>query len=337
SRTGQWREGDADAWDPDDFPADRPGGARSTDSHPGHRAAGPPGPAALTARAGWARWRVIELLHPIPSVLTTLAAVGFALVFGLPIDDWRIWWIAAIMLLVQFSISSLNEWADQDLDGLSGRPRPIPLGLLSPGTAVVVAVLFAVAALALSPLSGFGFLAFLLVLLGIACGWAYDLKLKRTALSFLPFAVAFPLVPLWVAMIAGRPLEALGPVLLGGIPLSVSIHLADAIPDRAPDRAAGVNTLAVTLGRPGAEVAAVVLLLLGTLVSIVVLHRSLSFGLSIVAVACGYLVLTVGSRTAPAYLANWILIGIAPLGALPLVVSARRRLRTAPRPNGRRP
>jgi len=229
------------------------------------------------------------------------------------------------MLLVQFSISSLNEWADQDLDGLSGRPRPIPLGLLSPRTAVVVAVLFAVAALALSLLSGFGFLAFLLVLLGIACGWAYDLKLKRTALSFLPFAVAFPLVPLWVAMIAGRPLEALGPVLLGGIPLSVSIHLADAIPDRAPDRAAGVNTLAVTLGRPGAEVAAVVLLLLGTLVSIVVLHRSLSFGLSIVAVACGYLVLTVGSRTAPAYLAKWILIGIALLAALPLVVSANGR------------
>src|SRR5207244_12622782 len=99
SRSGQWREGDADARDPDDFPADRPGGARSTDSHPGHRAAGPPGPAALTARAGWARWRVIELLHPIPSVLTTLAAAGFALAFGLPTDDWRIWCIDAFMLL----------------------------------------------------------------------------------------------------------------------------------------------------------------------------------------------------------------------------------------------
>ena len=230
------------------------------------------------------------------------------------------------MLLVQFSISALNEWADQDLDARGGRPRPIPLGLLSSRTAVVVAVLGAAAAVALSLLSGFGLLAFVLVLLGIACGWAYDLKLKRTPLSFLPFAVAFPLVPMWVAMIAGRPLDALGPVLVGGIPLSVSIHLADAIPDRAPDRAAGVNTLAVTLGRPGAEIAAVGLLLLGTLVSIGVLSRQvsrLSFALSIVAVAGGYLLLTLGSRAAPPHLVKWVLIGIALLAALPLVVSIR--------------
>ena len=255
-----------------------------------------------------------------------MAAIGFALVFGLQIDDWRIWWIAAIMLLVQFSVSALNEWADQDLDARSGRLRPIPLGLLSSRSAVVVAALGAAAAIALSLFSGFGLLAFLLVLLGVACGWAYDLKLKRTPLSFLPFAVAFPLVPIWVAMIAGRPLEALGPVLLGGIPLAVSIHLADAIPDRAPDRAAGVNTLAVTLGRPGAEIAAVGLLLIGTLVSISGLNRrvsSVSFALSIVALAGGYLVLTLASRTAPPHFAKWILIGIALLAALPLVVSIR--------------
>ena len=232
------------------------------------------------------------------------------------------------MLLAQVSISALNEWADADLDARGGRLRPIPLGLLSPRTAVVVAVLAAAGALALSFWSGFGLLAILLVVLGIASGWAYDLKFKRTPLSFLPFAVAFPLVPIWVAMIAGRPLEALGPVLLGGIPLSVSIHLADAIPDRAPDRAARVYTLAVTLGRPGAEIAAVALLLIGTLVSIAVLDRrvsGLSFGLSIVAVAVGYLLLTLGSRTAPAQLAKWVLIGIAMLAALPLVVSANGR------------
>ena len=230
------------------------------------------------------------------------------------------------MLLVQFSISALNDWADQDLDTRSGRPRPIPLGLLSPRTAVVVAALGAAASVALGLLSDFGLLAFALVLLGIACGWGYDLKLKRTPLSFLPFAVAFPLVPIWVAMIAGRPLEVLGPVLFGGIPLSVSIHLADAIPDRAPDRAAGVNTLAATLGRPGAEIVAVGLLLAGTLVSIVALNRQVSrltFGLSIVALAGGYLLLTLGSRSAPLHFAKWILIGTALLAALPLVVSIR--------------
>src|SRR5438094_3773717 len=148
-RSRRWRESDAHPRDPDDFPADQPGGKRLTDSHPGHRAAGPPGPAALATRARWARWRLIELLHPIPSVVTTVTPIGFALVFGLQIDDWRISWIAAIMLLVQFSISALNEWADQDLDARSNRRQPTPLGLLSPRTAVVIAVVGAVAALLL--------------------------------------------------------------------------------------------------------------------------------------------------------------------------------------------
>ena len=63
-----------------------------------------------------ARWTVVELLHPIPSLLTTVAAVGFALIFGIGLGDVRLWWIAAVMLLVQSSISALNEWADADLD-----------------------------------------------------------------------------------------------------------------------------------------------------------------------------------------------------------------------------
>src|SRR5256886_737748 len=217
-----------------------------------------------------------------------------------------------------------HEWTVRTSHRVLAPPRPG--GARGSRAAAVVAVLEAAAAVALSLLSGFGPLAFLLVLLGLACGWAYDLKLKRTPLSFLPFAVAFPLVPIWVAMIAGRPLEALGPVLLGGIPLAVSIHLADAIPDRAPDRAAGVNTLAVTLGRPGAEIAAVGLLLGGALASLLVLTRQatrLSFGLSIVALAGGYLLLALGTRAAPPHLVKWILIGIALLAALPLVVSIR--------------
>jgi len=50
---------------------------------------------------------------------------------------------------------------------------------------------------------------------------------------------------------------------------------------------------------------------------------SVSFALSIVALAGGYLVLTLASRTAPPHFAKWILIGIALLAALPLVVSIR--------------
>src|SRR5207244_10656611 len=78
TRAGQWRESDADTRDPDDFPADWPGGRLRTDSHPGHRAAGPPGPATLTAGARGGRGRRIEPPPPRPAGSTPPAGGGVA-------------------------------------------------------------------------------------------------------------------------------------------------------------------------------------------------------------------------------------------------------------------
>jgi len=280
-------------------------------------------------RAGQARWLVVELLHPIPSVLTTLAAMGFAWIFGIGLRDRRFWWIGAIMLLVQFSISALNEWADADLDRRAGRRRPIPLGLVSRGAALSVAVVCAVGAFLLCVLSDLGPFAVLLVGLGTACGWAYDLWLKPTPLSFVPFAIAFPLMPFWIGVLAGRPPTSLLILFLGGSPLATAIHLADAIPDRERDRAAGLQTLAATLGQPRAEVAAVGLLLIGTMVSIVALVRrgqpSIT-ALSLVTIVASLVVVGLSSRAnRSSLLGKWIVIAAAALAAVPLVLSASER------------
>jgi 4-hydroxybenzoate polyprenyltransferase len=272
---------------------------------------------------------VLAVLHPIPSALTTLAAVGFTVIFGIGPGDRRLWWIAAIMLLVQFSISALNEWADASLDQEAGRRRPIPLGLLSPSTALTVAALCAVAAFLLSTLAQFGTVALLLVGIGLACGWAYDLRLKRTPLSFLPFAIAFPLMPFWIGLLAGRPASALGILFLGGSPLATAIHLADAIPDRDRDRTSGLRTLAVALGQPTAELVAVGMLLVGTLVSIVLtIHggQTVVTALSLVTVVAAGLVLGLSFRANPSpLLGKWMVIAAAAVAAVPLVVSASGR------------
>jgi 4-hydroxybenzoate polyprenyltransferase len=284
----------------------------------------------LRARA--APWTILELLHPVPSLLTTAAAVAFAMIFGLSLSDPRVSWIIAIMLLVQFSISALNDWADADLDAHAGRRRPIPLGLVPARSALIVAIACAAVALLGSVVSGFGLVAFLLVALGLASGWGYDLVLKRTPLSVLPFALAFPLLPLWIAVVAGRSLGSVSLFLLGGIPLAAAIHLADAIPDRDADRGAGVNSLAVALGRPAAELVAAGLLLVGTLVSIIVLldrAGSSALSLSIVAVAVAWFALNLGTRNAGGRSAplvgKWVVIGAAALAAIPLVVTASGR------------
>jgi len=180
--------------------------------------------------------------------------VAFALIFRLPLSDPRLWRLALTMLLAQFSISALNDWADRQRDAQARRPRPLAVGALSPAAALAAA--FACAALALALGAELGALPNTLVAVGIGAGWAYDLGLKSTPLSFLPFAVAFPLLPLWVAAVVGDRLGL--PVLalaVAGMPLATAIHLADAIPDRELDAAGRARTLAVALGRPKAEIA----------------------------------------------------------------------------------
>jgi 4-hydroxybenzoate polyprenyltransferase len=270
-------------------------------------------------------WTVLELLHPIPSLLTTLAAMGFAWIFGIGLRDRRFWWIAAIMLLVQFSISALNEWADSDLDRRAGRRRPIPLGLISRGAALSVAVVCAVGAFLLCVLSDLGPFALLLVGVGTASGWAYDLWLKATPLSFVPFAIAFPLIPFWIGVLAGRPPTGLLILFLGGSPLASAIHLADAIPDRDRDGEAGLETLAVALGKPRAERAAVGLLLIGALVSIALLFRHGQLLIAALFVV-GVVVVGLSSRADPSSLpGKWIVIVAAAVAAVPLVAWASER------------
>jgi 4-hydroxybenzoate polyprenyltransferase len=170
----------------------------------------------------------------------------------------------------------------------------------------------------------------LLVGLGTACGWAYDLWLKPTPLSFVPFAIAFPLMPFWIGVLAARPLTSLLILFLGGSPLATAIHLADSIPDRNRDRGAGLKTLAVALGKPRAEVAAVGLLLVGTMVAIIPLigRGQISIGaLSLVTVVASGAVVGLSSRTKPSssLLGKWVVITAAAVAAVPLVVSVSER------------
>jgi 4-hydroxybenzoate polyprenyltransferase len=183
--------------------------------------------------------------------------------FGIRPGDARLYVIAVTVLMTQLSISVMNEWADRDRDAAVHRWRPVAIGRVSPRLALGFAALFAV--LAVPGAISYGPLSLAIVLLGVGLGWAYDLVLKPTPLSFLPFAVAFPLLPFWVGIIGGQPIPRLLAFFLAGAPLSIAIHLADAVPDEAADTAAGSRTFAIALGHARAIRVMQAMLVLGSL------------------------------------------------------------------------
>ncbi|HEY8678706.1 MAG TPA: UbiA family prenyltransferase [Candidatus Dormibacteraeota bacterium] len=271
---------------------------------------------------------MVELIHPGPSLATAAVATAFGLLLGLPAGDHRLPLVGGIILLTQVSISALNEWADAHLDAAANRPRPIPLGLVTRRTALLVAIASGLAALAANVLAQLGVPSLLLIVLGLACGWIYDIGLKRTPLSFVPFAIAFPAMAVWVGVIAHPAPTRLPLILFGGVPLALAIHLADAIPDRDGDRTGGIRTLAVALGFPTAELVAAGGLVAGCLVAAwaSTSHGRGVIGLPFVLLAtAAYVVLNLSHNRAgqgTISLARWVLIGSAIAVAIWLVASA---------------
>jgi 4-hydroxybenzoate polyprenyltransferase len=93
----------------------------------------------------------------------------------------------------------------------------------------------------------------------------YDWPLKSTALSLVPYLVAFGLLPAFVVLaLPGHPWPPVWLVAAGSL-LGGGAHFANVLPDLADDAATGVRGLPHRIGATGSTVAAVLLLLAATL------------------------------------------------------------------------
>jgi 4-hydroxybenzoate polyprenyltransferase len=189
-----------------------------------------------------------KLLHPGPSLLVTACFVAAAAAarHRLP-DPGTTLRLVGIMLPIQFAIGALNDLCDRDLDRLVKPEKPLASGVLSPAVAGAAALLgFAVA---LGMAATFPLPTLPLAAACAASGIAYDLGLKRSVLSWLPFWVGFTCLPLTagaaVQHLTVRVALAVPPLALA---LALSIQLANAAPDIEADRHGGSAGLAVRLG-----------------------------------------------------------------------------------------
>ena len=188
----------------------------------------------------------IRLVHPFPSVLNGLTVLVIAMLAGgsIPVAVR----LALAMTAFQFAIGSLNDLVDAPRDAGRDPPKPIAAGLISASTARLVVVTFIGMGIALTVPSGLGTVA--VGLAGLSCGIVYDLRLSRSAASWLPLAVALPLVPVFASIgVSGRiSLDVLALVPLAMLAGS-GLAIGNALVDEPADRGLGRRTVAVALGR----------------------------------------------------------------------------------------
>ncbi len=187
-------------------------------------------------------WHVLRMLHPFPSLLVTVVTVAIA-VFADP-GGSRVTWaqLGGGMLLFQFSIGIMNDVVDATDDRASKPWKPIARGAFRRDRAALLAGMCAGAGLLVT--ITFPLQAWLVGVVGLGCGLAYDVVLKRTVLSWLPYAIAIPLVPIWVY----AAIDAWDALLWWTLPLGAllgfSLHIANQLPDADQDGRRGIRSAA---------------------------------------------------------------------------------------------
>ena len=197
-------------------------------------------PGALSRLGG-----LVRLVHPFPSLLNAAATGAVAtLAGGDPPTAMR---LALSMLCLQASIGALNDLADAPADAGQKPGKPLPRGLVSARAAGVVTVAGGLAGIALSLPSGIATAA--VAAAGAGLGYLYNLRLSGGPFSWLPLALALPLLPIhaWLGATGSVP-----PGLITLLPAAVlagfGLALGNALVDVERDAATGRQGIVVTMG-----------------------------------------------------------------------------------------
>ena len=238
--------------------------------------------------------------HPGPTLAVT--AIAVILGYGVGLSPWSLVLLGLAFLANQASVGLSNDWLDADRDRAVGRTdKPVAAGRVSTEAARNTA--FACAALALVLTIPLGSAATMAHAVFIVSAWAYNLGLKGTVFSVVPYVVSFGLLPLVVTLALPEPAIASPWAMLAGGMLGVSAHFANVLPDLADDEATGVRGLPHRAGRrtaglviAGALAAASLSIVLGP--GPAPLYQYVGLGVSLLlAVTCAILVIArPGSR-----------------------------------------
>lgn len=190
---------------------------------------------------------LLRACHPEPAVAVTVFVTALAVAAGRGATGAAT--VGLAVLAGQLSVGWCNDAADAHRDRVCGRgDKPVARGELPPRAAALAAGTALALCVPLSLLSGAA--AGLAHLGGVASGWAYNLRLKRMALSPLPYAAGFGSLPVFVTLGLPAPSWPAWWAVTAGAMLGVGAHVVNVLPDIEDDLATGVRGLPQRLGRP---------------------------------------------------------------------------------------
>jgi 4-hydroxybenzoate polyprenyltransferase len=201
---------------------------------------------------------LVRACHPEPTLAVTALASVVAINAGRGAGTV---WVTAAVLAGQLSVGWANDYIDREQDRRAGRrDKPLAAGGVDPALVRRSAIVALGLALLLSLASGPAATA--VHALALLMAHLYNLGLKATAFSVVPYAVAFAQLPAFVTLGLTPPhLPPAWAVGAAGL-IGAAAHFTQTLPDLESDAAYGVRGLPQRLGARG-SLASVGLLLAG--------------------------------------------------------------------------
>lgn len=201
-------------------------------------------------------WTLLLCSHPEPVLAVTVVATLLSIMAGRGAGTL---WVTSAVLSGQLAIGWQNDWIDRGRDSSQSRSdKPLARGAIGPGAVRLASALALVICVPLS--FGSSAPSAAVHLIAVAVAMTYNVALKSTWLSAVPFVVSFGLLPAVVTL--GLPGEPWPPLwlLAAGATLGAAAHFVQVLPDIPRDREAGIRGLPQRLGQRGSIRAALILM-----------------------------------------------------------------------------
>lgn len=210
---------------------------------------------------------LLRAAHIGPALAVTCVAALLSVAVDLPASQAVL--VTAAVLAGQLTIGWGNDLLDADRDRQVGRPdKPLANGELSATIVVRCLVAAAAACVVLSLLAGWG-TGLVHLLLVVAFGHLYNVGLKATSWSWLPYLVAFGSLPAVVTLADDPSRWAPAWMIVTAGALGVGAHFLNTLPDFDADAATGIQGLPHRLGATSSRFLAATLLLTASAVAVV--------------------------------------------------------------------